>query len=113
MFADNAEVAFGQQKMDIGNPAVLRIFDRDNRMRSAPILDRIERVFEAEARQRQAIGVPLERGAVAVAARRALERHSARRIGGGGLGHFGDAHQRGSRIALHGLRPRAGVFRDQ
>ncbi len=104
VLANDVEFAFGQQEMNVGDAAVLRILDRDDRARGASVLHRVERVLEGEARQRQAGGRVLERGAVAVAARRALQRHRAGRIGGGGGGHRLDQLQRGGGEAFHAAR---------
>ena len=68
---------------------------------AAPERDRVERVLEREARQRQAIGRPFERGAVRVGARRALERDRARGVGGGGVAHRFDQREGGGGEAVH------------
>jgi len=81
VLADNGEAALGQQEVNVGHAAMLRILDRDDRPAGAAILHRFQRVFEAEAGQRQAIGGIFGRSAVAVAARRPLERNGAGRIG--------------------------------
>ena len=73
MFAHDVQPAFGQQKMDIGDPTVLRILDRNDCAPRAPIGHRIERILERKARQRQAIGRGFQRGAVRIGARRALK----------------------------------------
>ena len=73
MLGHNRQPAFRQQKVDIGDAAMLRIFNRDDRAGSAAILDRLECVFKAEARQRQAGRIAFQRSAVAIAARRALK----------------------------------------
>jgi hypothetical protein len=70
MLAHDAQPAFGQQEMDIGHAAVLRILDRDDRLAGAPVLHRVERVLERKARQRQAIGHHFQRGAVRIGAGR-------------------------------------------
>ena len=69
--------------------------------RGAAFAHRVERVLEAEAGQRQAVGRELERGAMRVAAGRALEGDRARGIGGGGGGHCLDESERGSGEAVH------------
>ena len=59
------------------------------------VLHRIERILEAEAGQRQALGIVFERGAVAVAAGRALKGDGARGILRGGAGHLLDKGESG------------------
>ena len=105
MLADDMQPAFRQQEVDIGDPAVLRILDRDDRPVGAPFADRVDRVLETEAGQRQAGGIVFQRRAVPVAARRALERNRACRIGRSQGGHFLDQGERGGRVGMHGARP--------
>jgi hypothetical protein len=88
--------------MDVRHPAVLRVLDRDHRARRGARADRVERVLEGEARQRQAVGVPLERGAVRVGSRRTLEGDRARGLGGGGFAHRFDEREGGGGVAVHG-----------
>ena len=99
--ATMATAALGQQEVDVRDAAVLRVLDRDDRARGAAVLDRIERILEAEAGQRQAVGRIFERGPVRIGARRALEGDRARRIGGGGLGHLLDQREGGLGKAVH------------
>jgi hypothetical protein len=87
VFAHDRQPAFGQQEVDVGDAAVLRILDRDDRLAGASVLHRIERVLERKARQRQAAGQRVHRRAVRIGARRALKRHGARGFAGGGGGH--------------------------
>ena len=105
VLAGDRQAAFGEQEMDIRHPPVLRVLDRDQSARSAAILDRVERVFEAEARQRQRFGIVFERRAVAVAPRRALERDRPGRIAGSSADQLGDQFARRGGIAVHAQRP--------
>lgn len=82
IFADNVEPAFGQQEVDVGDPAVLRILDRDDRRPRPAVLHRLQRVLEAEAGERGEIGARFGRRAVRIGAGRTLEGDRARRIGG-------------------------------
>ncbi|KAK0359810.1 hypothetical protein LTR94_029801, partial [Friedmanniomyces endolithicus] len=77
MFAGDDQPRFGQQEMHVGDAAVQRVFDRDDHTVGLPRLHRIQRVLEAEARQRQRAGKRLRHRDMAVGAGRALERDGA------------------------------------
>ncbi len=96
-----ASPEFGQQEMDVGNPPVQRILDRDDRPRRRSRLHRADRVVEGEARQRQRIGERLAHRLMRIGTRRALERDGARGIGGGGGGHRGDEDGGGFGVVGH------------
>ncbi|SUJ26067.1 Uncharacterised protein [Sphingomonas paucimobilis] len=78
MLADDDQPGFGQQEMDVGDAAMQRIFDRDDRAVGLARLHSLQRVGEIEAGQRQTIGKGLDGGDMAVGARRPLERDGAR-----------------------------------
>jgi len=93
----------GQEEVDIGDAAVLRVLDRDDRLAGAAVLHRIQRILEGEARQRQAMRQALRAAARCELAPGApLKRHGAFGIGRRGRGHFGDEAKRGSGKAGHG-----------
>ena len=50
VLADDRQAAFREQKVNVGDAAMLRILDRDDRAVGAAVLDRFQRVFKAEAR---------------------------------------------------------------
>ena len=56
MLAGDHQPRFGQQEMDVGDAAVQRILDRDDRAIGAAVLHRVDRVLEVEAGQRQPVG---------------------------------------------------------
>jgi len=87
--------------MNVGDAAMLRILDRNDRPVGAAFLHRVQRVFKAETGQRQTIGRIFQRGAVAVAPRRALKGDGAGGIGGGSGGHGVDQGDGGGGKTVH------------
>ena len=112
MLGNDRKAAFGQQEVNVGHPAGLAVLDRDDRRGRAFGLDRVQRVLEAEAGQRQRIGRELARGLVAVGARRAGESQRARRFGLGGGAHLVDQREGGGGEASHDARGPALRLRD-
>jgi hypothetical protein len=51
ILADDMQLGFGQQVVNIGDPAGDRVFDRDHRQVRFTLSQRIEGVFEGGARQ--------------------------------------------------------------
>ena len=101
MLAGDHQPRFGEQEVDVGDAAVERIFDRDDRMRGATVLHRVERILECEARQRQPVGEGFLRRDMAIGAGRALKGDRALGIGGGCRGHGGDDRAGGGGEILH------------
>ena len=75
-FVDDGEPRLRQQGMDVGHPAIGRIFDgQHGQVRHAP-LDGVNRVFEGSAGQSLHIGTGFETGFVAIGTWLALERNA-------------------------------------
>ena len=101
MLAGDHQPRFGQQEMHVGDTAVERILDRDDRTIGLALLHRVDRILERKARQREAVGERLLRGDMAVRPRRSLKRDRALRGVGGGGGHRGDDGTGGGGEILH------------
>ena len=56
MLGHDRQAAGRKQEMDVGHPAMLAVLDQDHRTAGRAAFDRFERIFEAEAGQRQASG---------------------------------------------------------
>jgi hypothetical protein len=51
IFADDVQLRFGQQVMDVGDPAGDGVLDRDHRQIRFALSKRVERILEGGARQ--------------------------------------------------------------
>ena len=109
MLADDRQARFGEQEMDVGDAAVQAVLDRNDRAVDAAFAHGVDRILERIAGHRQRVRVIFARGEVAVRARRALKRQSARRLGERHRPHFVDQMLRRSRIAAHRLPSQGGA----
>ena len=101
MFCDDAQPRFGQQEMDVGHPAMQRIFNGDNRACRRPVLNCVNGIFKRKAGERQAFCVEFQRRQMRIRPRRALKGHGARGVGGSGGGHVVNFGKRGGGITVH------------
>ena len=90
MLADDLEAAARQQMVDIGDPAVAGILDRDHRPLGAAFAHRGECILERDAGQGRHAGKHLAAGEVGIGPERALKGDRT-----GDLG-FRDVHGRAS-----------------
>ncbi len=95
LLGDDVEPALGQQEVDVRHAPRLRIVDRDHRCPGRARMDRVERVLEAVAGQRQRGGRMGHRRLVRVRAGRSAECDRARRIAFGGGAHCVDQSEGG------------------
>ncbi len=101
MLARDHQPRFREQEMDIGDAAVERILDRNDRAVGAAVLHRVDRIGKVETGQRQAVRKCLGRRDMAVGAGRALKRDRARGLRHRGLGHPRDDRTGGGGEVFH------------
>jgi len=82
IFADNMQLRFRQQIMDVGNPAGDGVFNRDHGQIRFALRERIERVFKRGAGQGLHAGKHVAASHVGICAKLALEGDTV-----GGCGH--------------------------
>ena len=80
MLTDDVEARLGQEVVDVGDPPVGRVLDRQHREVGPALLDRGDRTLEAVAREAVEEGKRLVAGLVRIGAARALERDPARLV---------------------------------
>jgi hypothetical protein len=73
MLGDDVQAGFRQEVVDVGDAAVGRVLDRQQRERGPALPHRRHRALEGVARQRLVVGEGLDAGLVRVGAEAALE----------------------------------------
>ena len=74
MLADDIEPAFGQDVVDVGDPAIERIFDRHDGIVGQPGLDRADGLLEGDAGHRLVVGKHCDGRSMAESTQFALKR---------------------------------------
>ena len=72
-FVDDVQTGFGQQMVDVGDPAIGRVFDRQHGQIGLAAAHRLDHVFEGAAGQGVHVGAGIAAGLMAIGAELALK----------------------------------------
>ena len=101
IFVDDVEARFGKQEVDVGHPAVERIFNRNDRAACATLFDGVDRILEGKAGNRKTLGSIIDRREVGIGTGRTLKGNRLFRHLRAFFGHFPDHSQCVFRKAVH------------
>jgi hypothetical protein len=101
IFVDNIQPRFGEQEVNVGNPAVKRIFNRNDRASRRALFHRIDRILEGKAGHRKAAGSIIHRSKMRIGTGGALKGNRLFRHFSAFFGHFPDHAQCVFRKTVH------------